>query len=157
MVGCAFDVESNLSQVPETSSNAAQIEYWNGAAGEAWAQFQESLDRQVEPLGLAAMAVLEPREAEHILDIGCGCGQTTLASLPEYDQQAWSWVSISQSLCLMWPSADRARLRTCRSPFESWTHKLAISDMAVSMLPSLALASCSSAILWLRLPISVDR
>jgi SAM-dependent methyltransferase len=82
MVGCAFDVESNLSQVPETSSNTAQIEYWNGAAGEAWAQFQESLDRQVEPLGLAAMAVLEPREGEHILDIGCGCGQTTLALAP---------------------------------------------------------------------------
>ena len=79
MVGCAFDVESNLSQVPETSSNAAQIEYWNGAAGEAWAQFQESLDRQIEPLGLAAMDVLALEEGEHVIDIGCGCGQTSLA------------------------------------------------------------------------------
>jgi SAM-dependent methyltransferase len=37
------------------------------------------LDRQVEPLGLAAMDVLCPAEGEHIVDIGCGCGQTSLA------------------------------------------------------------------------------
>jgi SAM-dependent methyltransferase len=68
-----------MSQVLETSSNAAQIEYWNTTAGETWAQFQEALDRQIEPLGLAAMDVLCPGEGEHIIDIGCGCGQTSLA------------------------------------------------------------------------------
>ncbi len=71
--------ESNMPQIPETSSNAAQIEYWNTTAGETWAQFQETLDRQVEPLGLAAMDVLCPGGGEHIIDIGCGCGQTSLA------------------------------------------------------------------------------
>lgn len=71
-------LESDMLQIPETCSNAAQIEYWNSTAGEAWAQFQEALDRQVEPLGLAAMDALRPKEAEHIIDIGCGCGQTTL-------------------------------------------------------------------------------
>jgi predicted TPR repeat methyltransferase len=70
---------SNMPQIPETSSNAAQIEYWNATAGETWAQLQEQLDRQVELLGLAAMDVLGPREGEHILDIGCGCGQSSLA------------------------------------------------------------------------------
>lgn len=70
---------SNMPQIAETSSNAAQIEYWNTTAGETWAQFQEALDRQVEPLGLAAMDVLCPGEGEHIIDIGCGCGQTSLA------------------------------------------------------------------------------
>jgi SAM-dependent methyltransferase len=68
-----------MPQIAETSSNAAQIEYWNASAGETWAQFQEALDRQVEPLGLAAMDQLRPGEGEHILDIGCGCGQTSLA------------------------------------------------------------------------------
>jgi trans-aconitate methyltransferase len=37
-------------------------------------QIPGALDRQVEPLGLAAMTTLQPKEGEHILDIGCGCG-----------------------------------------------------------------------------------
>ena len=61
------------------SANAAQSEYWNATAGETWAKLQEPLDRQIEPLGLAAIDVLQPVPGEHIIDIGCGCGQTSLA------------------------------------------------------------------------------
>ena len=60
------------------SSNIAQIEYWNTEAGETWAKFQEALDRQIETLGLAAMDTLKSEGGEHIIDIGCGCGQTSL-------------------------------------------------------------------------------
>ena len=60
------------------SANTAQIEHWNTRAGQTWVKFQEALDRQVEPLGLAAMTTLQPKEGEHILDIGCGCGQTSV-------------------------------------------------------------------------------
>ena len=60
------------------SSNIAQIEYWNTKAGETWAKFQEALDRQIQTLGLAAMDTLRPEKGEHIIDIGCGCGQTSL-------------------------------------------------------------------------------
>lgn len=60
------------------SPNAAQNEYWNAVAGETWVQFQEPLDRQIEPLGLAAIDVLQPVPGEHIIDIGCGCGQSSL-------------------------------------------------------------------------------
>jgi SAM-dependent methyltransferase len=58
--------------------NAAQAAYWNEIAGRSWAEFQEGLDRQVEPLGLRAMAALAPAPGERILDIGCGAGQTSL-------------------------------------------------------------------------------
>jgi SAM-dependent methyltransferase len=68
-----------MSQVSAASSNAAQIEYWNSSAGETWAALQEALDRQIEPLGLAAIDVLEPKEGQQMVDIGCGCGQTTLS------------------------------------------------------------------------------
>lgn len=58
--------------------NAAQIDYWNAAAGKTWAQFQEQLDRQIEPLGLEAMRILAPMPGQSILDVGCGCGQTSM-------------------------------------------------------------------------------
>jgi SAM-dependent methyltransferase len=62
----------------ESAANADQIAYWNAQAGVTWAELQDRLDRQIEPLGLAAMAALDPRPGERVLDIGCGCGQTTV-------------------------------------------------------------------------------
>lgn len=62
----------------QPSANAAQIDYWNATAGEIWASFQEQLDRQIAPLGREALRVLAPQPGEAILDIGCGCGQTSL-------------------------------------------------------------------------------
>ena len=58
--------------------NATQIEYWNAATGPTWAALQEPLDRQLAPLGHAAMAALAPRAGEQILDIGSGSGETSL-------------------------------------------------------------------------------
>ena len=52
--------------IQTTSSNIAQIEYWNTKAGETSAKFQEALDRQIQTLGLAAMDTLRPENGEHI-------------------------------------------------------------------------------------------
>jgi len=62
-----------------SSANAAQIDYWNATAGLTWAEMQGQLDRQIEPLGLRAMEGFNPQAGETVLDIGCGCGQTTVA------------------------------------------------------------------------------
>ena len=64
--------------MPEPA-NAAQIDYWNLTAGRVWAEMQAQLDRQIEPLGLKAMEAFDPKPGERVLDIGCGCGQTTVA------------------------------------------------------------------------------
>ncbi len=60
------------------AANAAQIDYWNAAAGETWARFHEQLDRQIAPLGDAAAQALEIAPGERLLDVGCGCGHSTL-------------------------------------------------------------------------------
>ena len=58
--------------------NAAQITHWNEVVSGTWTAFQRLLDRQLAPLGRRAMAALAPQPGEAILDIGCGCGETTL-------------------------------------------------------------------------------
>jgi SAM-dependent methyltransferase len=72
------DPENIMPQSSGPSLNSAQIDYWNATAGQTWAQLQRELDAQIEPLGLEALRVLAPVTGEHIVDIGCGCGQTSL-------------------------------------------------------------------------------
>lgn len=62
----------------QSAANAAQIEYWNALAGETWVKYHAQLDRQIAPLGHRAQAALAVRPGEAIIDIGCGCGQTSL-------------------------------------------------------------------------------
>ncbi len=58
--------------------NEDQVAYWNGDAGAKWTAHQDILDVTLEPLGLAAVAAAAPIAGERVLDIGCGCGATTL-------------------------------------------------------------------------------
>ncbi len=59
--------------------NTAQIEHWNSRVGEMWAAFQTEMDATIGPLGELAMAAANVQPGEHVLDIGCGCGDTTLS------------------------------------------------------------------------------
>ncbi|HEV7730536.1 MAG TPA: methyltransferase domain-containing protein [Candidatus Binatia bacterium] len=62
----------------KTGPNAEQIEYWNEAAGPRWVAMQNALDAQIAPFGHAVQERLGPSPGEHVLDVGCGCGQTSL-------------------------------------------------------------------------------
>jgi SAM-dependent methyltransferase len=61
-----------------TTANQEQRRKWNGDSGDVWVDIEPLMDRQLAPLGRAAMDLLAPRAGEHILDIGCGAGQTSL-------------------------------------------------------------------------------
>jgi SAM-dependent methyltransferase len=44
-----------------------------------WLEIREPLERQLEPLGQAVIAAIQPLPGERVLDIGCGIGGTPLA------------------------------------------------------------------------------
>jgi SAM-dependent methyltransferase len=58
--------------------NSEQIAEWNGALGQRWAEMQRELDRFVVPFGDAALKVAAPQPGEQVVDIGCGCGDTSI-------------------------------------------------------------------------------
>jgi len=61
-----------------TETNADQIEYWGGIAGEKWVWGQDMLDKMLAPFGRAAMDAAGVAMGERVVDVGCGCGATTL-------------------------------------------------------------------------------
>ena len=67
-----------MTETTPDSPNAAQIEFWNGTAAERWTTHQQAQDPALAPLGEAVMDALAIAPGEAVIDIGCGCGGTTL-------------------------------------------------------------------------------
>src|SRR5882672_7172935 len=65
--------------IASTGPNADQIEYWNSGQAQKWVAQQERLDAMIEPLGALAIERAELSAGERAIDVGCGCGATTLA------------------------------------------------------------------------------
>lgn len=58
--------------------NAEQIRYWNEQSGPKWVARQAALDQQLAPLGTAVADRLAVAAGERVVDVGCGCGESTL-------------------------------------------------------------------------------
>jgi SAM-dependent methyltransferase len=63
-----------------SSSNGDQIAYWNGPAGERWTREQVAIDRAFASLTTRLLERASLRPGERVLDVGCGCGATSLVA-----------------------------------------------------------------------------
>jgi SAM-dependent methyltransferase len=59
--------------------NATQIEFWNGDTGCNWVTHDALMEAMLQPLGESVIDTLAPQPGENVLDIGCGCGHTSLS------------------------------------------------------------------------------
>lgn len=59
------------------ASNVDQLHAWDGDEGAYWAAHADQFDRSASPYHEKLMAAAAIAATDHVLDIGCGAGQTT--------------------------------------------------------------------------------
>ena len=58
--------------------NTDQADYWNGPAGRRWMERQDTQDILLAPISELSFDRAHPEKGERVVDIGCGCGATTI-------------------------------------------------------------------------------
>jgi ubiquinone/menaquinone biosynthesis C-methylase UbiE len=61
-------------------ANAEQHAAWNGDSGQRWVADAERRDRVLAPIAAVLLDAVGLRPGDSVLDIGCGCGATTLSA-----------------------------------------------------------------------------
>jgi SAM-dependent methyltransferase len=59
-------------------TDVTQAEYWNSEAGARWVRTQPIMDALLAAHGESALAAARLAPGDTVLDVGCGCGATTL-------------------------------------------------------------------------------
>jgi SAM-dependent methyltransferase len=114
--------------------NETQIEHWNGPEARHWIVEADRYDRQLAPFAAELVRAAAIASTERVLDIGCGCGGTTM--LAAHNAAAALGVDISA------PMLDHARTRAAAAgtsnvqfePADAQTYAFAPSsfDVAIS-------------------------
>jgi ubiquinone/menaquinone biosynthesis C-methylase UbiE len=91
--------------------NDEQVAYWNGPAGDRWTQQQLVLDRALAAYGRAVLERAAAKPGEQVLDIGCGCGDSSLV-LSEQVGANGTVLGIDLSTPMLTRARERAQNRT---------------------------------------------
>ncbi len=67
-----------MSSMSADERNADQIAFWNGPGGRHWVDRQQAQDVVLAPVLAAALGRAAIRPGERAVDIGCGCGASTI-------------------------------------------------------------------------------
>ena len=94
------------------TDNSEQIAEWNGALGQRWVAMQREIDRIVVPFGDAALKIAAPQPGERVIDIGCGCGDTSL-NIARIVGKAGAVLGIDVSTPMLEVARSRAALADC--------------------------------------------
>jgi SAM-dependent methyltransferase len=118
--------------------NSAQTEEWNGATGAYWASHDERYDATLRPLTEQLFAVTPIAATDQVLDVGCGCGNTTRIAAKRAIGGTALGVDLSE------PMLAQARVRTAQQGLTNvryeradvQTHDLGASrfDLVISQL-----------------------
>lgn len=98
----AVDGEGHLRVAP---GNAEQAEHWNADEAQHWVAQQERYGAMLAPFGELVLEAAAIQPADDILDIGCGCGDTTLTAARTASSGSALGVDLSE------PMLARARQR----------------------------------------------
>ena len=93
--------------------NADQIAYWNGPAGQRWAQRQAAQDIVLGPVADLVIDRAKLKPGERVIDVGCGSGATAIAFAREVAPTGHVLGVDISSPCST--GRGRARPRTCLS------------------------------------------
>ena len=67
-----------MDTIEAKGPNAGQIEFWNSVGGQNFVRHQNGLDTMLDTFGKRAMDKGQLTAGDVVLDIGCGCGDTSI-------------------------------------------------------------------------------
>lgn len=135
-------------------ANTDQYEAWNGDSGQRWVIDADRRDHILAPVADALLAAANVGAGEAVVDVGCGCGATTLAAA-----QAVGPTGAVYGIDLSGPMLDVARRRAEASGLSNitlvqgdvQTHRFpARSDAAISRFGTMFFADQTAALASIR-------